>query len=141
MRPGRTPRTLAGQAEREVFLGRDYGHQANYSDEVATRIDTEIRALVEAAHAEAQAVLLAHRTTLDVLAAGLVDKETLGPEDLAELLGGLPAWTGVGGVAGTLAPAAMVAELVVEPDVEPAPVNRPRAVRKRATRAPKPATA
>ena len=40
-----------GQAEREVFLGRDYGHQANYSDEVATRIDTEIRELVESAHA------------------------------------------------------------------------------------------
>jgi len=130
-----------GQAEREVFLGRDYGHQANYSDEVATRIDTEIRALVESAHAEAQAVLRAHRTTLDVLADRLVDKETLGPEDLAELLGGLPAWTGVGGVTEALAPAAMVAQPVPEPDASDAPSARPRVVRKRVTRAPKPATA
>jgi cell division protease FtsH len=130
-----------GQAEREVFLGRDYGHQANYSDEVATRIDTEIRALVESAHAEAQAVLRAHRTTLDVLADRLVDKETLGPEDLAELLGGLPAWTGVGGVTEALAPAAMVAQPVPEPDATDAPSARPRVVRKRVTRAPKPATA
>src|SRR4029077_15527987 len=83
-----------GQAEREVFLGRDYGHQANYSDEVATRIDTEIRALVETAHAEASAVLRAHRATLDRLASLLVEKETLHQPALAELLGGLPAWTG-----------------------------------------------
>ena len=85
-----------GQAEREVFLGRDYGHQANYSEEVATQIDTEIRALVDAAHAEAAAILRAHRATLDVLADHLVEKETLDQSDLAQLLGGLPAWTGAG---------------------------------------------
>ncbi len=85
-----------GQAEREVFLGRDYGHQANYSDEVANRIDSEIRNLVDTAHREADAVLRAHRATLDLLAEQLVDRETLGPEELAEILGGLPAWTGAG---------------------------------------------
>jgi len=68
-----------GQAEREVFLGRDYGHQANYSDEVANRIDSEIRNLVETAHGEAEAVLRTHRATLDLLAERLVDRETLGP--------------------------------------------------------------
>src|SRR5580658_7459643 len=76
-----------GQAEREVFLGRDYGHQANYSDEVANRIDSEIRNLVETAHREADAVLRAHRATLDLLAEQLIEIETLGQEELAEILG------------------------------------------------------
>jgi cell division protease FtsH len=135
-----------GQAQHEVFLGRDYGHEANYSDQVATRIDTEIRALVDAAHGEAEAILRAHRATLDVLADRLVDKETLGPEDLAELLGGLPVWTGVGGSAdGALAPAAMVATPALPPVEAPSAAEPPRRTRKRVARAPqakpKPATA
>jgi cell division protease FtsH len=147
-----------GQAQHEVFLGRDYGHEANYSDSVAASIDAEIRELVDTAHAEAEAILRAHRSVLDELADRLVDKETLGPDDLAELLGGLPAWTGVGGASD------LVAAAVANP-VEPAgapgaagagsgsedgsdegsPSGR-RAVRKRVARPaapakPKPATA
>jgi cell division protease FtsH len=117
-----------GQAEREVFLGRDYGHQANYSEEVATRIDTEIRALVDAAHVEATAILRAHRATLDLLADHLVEKETLDQSDLAQLLGSLPAWTGPAVVPAPIPPA--------EPVVDPAPTS----VRKRISRSPKPAT-
>ena len=127
-----------GQAEREVFLGRDYGHQANYSEEVATQIDTEIRALVDAAHAEAAAILRAHRATLDVLADHLVEKETLDQSDLAQLLGALPAWTGAGAPHDILPP---VAHLPAAP-VASAPVAEPAvpAVRKRVARSPKPAT-
>src|SRR5204862_7267453 len=43
-----------GQKQGEIFLGRDYGHQANYSDEVAARIDAEIRQLIDDANAEAR---------------------------------------------------------------------------------------
>src|SRR5204862_100398 len=50
-----------GQKETEVFLGRDDGHQANYSHEVAGRIDEEVRALIEQAHTTAHAILTAHR--------------------------------------------------------------------------------
>jgi cell division protease FtsH len=127
-----------GQAEREVFLGRDYGHQANYSEEVATRIDTEIRALVDAAHVEATAILRAHRATLDLLADHLVEKETLDQSDLAQLLGALPAWTGTAGSHEVLPPAAVVPAPIApaEPVVDPAPTS----VRKRIARSPKPAT-
>jgi cell division protease FtsH len=83
-----------GQAEHEVFLGRDYGNQANYSDEVAARIDAEVRVLIETAHHEAEAVLRAHRGKLDELVALLVEKETLDQGDLAKLLGDLPEWNG-----------------------------------------------
>jgi cell division protease FtsH len=127
-----------GQAEREVFLGRDYGHQANYSEEVATRIDTEIRALVEAAHADASAILRAHRATLDRLAALLVEKETLDQSDLNELLGGLPAWTGA-----PLAPHDTAARPLVtlpSPATPTEPAVEPTRARKRIARGAKPTT-
>ena len=83
-----------GQKQGEVFLGRDYGHQANYSDEVAARIDGEIRSLIDEAHMEARAVLDLHRATLDQLAAALVEKETLDTAELTVILGPLAPWAG-----------------------------------------------
>ncbi len=83
-----------GQKQGEVFLGRDDGHQANYSDEVASRIDAEIRVLIDEAHEEATAILTAHREVLDLLAAALVEKETLDTPELAEILGHLAPWHG-----------------------------------------------
>ena len=124
-----------GQAEHEVFLGRDYGHQANYSDEIARHIDAEIRALVDGAHREAEAILRAHRATLDTLCDRLIEKETLDQNDLAELLGGLPVWTGAGGAPELVQPAAMVATPEPVEGAAPAP-SRP--ARKRVTRSPKP---
>jgi cell division protease FtsH len=83
-----------GQQHGEVFLGRDFGHQANYSDEVAARIDNEVRAIINGCHVEARAVLTKHRATLDRLAAALIEKETLDTPDLMTIIGGLPPWPG-----------------------------------------------
>ena len=44
-----------GQSNGEVFLGRDMGHQRDYSEEIARIVDEEVRALIEAAHDEAYA--------------------------------------------------------------------------------------
>ncbi len=44
-----------GQSTGEVFLGRDMGHQRDYSEEIARIVDEEVRALIEAAHDEAYA--------------------------------------------------------------------------------------
>jgi cell division protease FtsH len=81
-----------GQAGGEVFMGRDMGHQATYSDEVAARIDGEIRALIDHAHDEARDILSTHRKTLDELAKALMEKETLEGEDLAAILGKVGTW-------------------------------------------------
>src|SRR5207249_4135079 len=81
-----------GQPQGEVFLGRDLGHQANYSDEVASRIDAEIRLIIDSAHTEARAILTTHRATLDRLAAALIEKETLDSPELTAILGDLPPW-------------------------------------------------
>ncbi|HLY84327.1 MAG TPA: ATP-dependent zinc metalloprotease FtsH [Acidimicrobiales bacterium] len=91
-----------GQKSGEVFLGRDFGHQPNYSEHVAASIDAEVRRLIDDAHEQARDILTLHRDTLDALAAALVDKETLDTPELMEIIGALPAWPpdGPGGVAG-----------------------------------------
>ncbi|HUJ65769.1 MAG TPA: ATP-dependent zinc metalloprotease FtsH, partial [Acidimicrobiales bacterium] len=81
-----------GQRDGEVFLGRDFGHQPNYSEEVAATIDREVRTLIDGAHDRARAILAHHRDTLDRMAQELVEKETLDSYELADLLGSLPSW-------------------------------------------------
>ncbi len=81
-----------GQRDGEVFLGRELGHRANYSEEIAAVIDREIRRLVDEAHERAREVLVHHRSVLDRMARDLVEKETLDTLDLAEILGPLAPW-------------------------------------------------
>jgi len=120
-----------GQKQGEVFLGRDYGHQANYSDEVAARIDAEVRLLIDEAHEEAQAILAAHRDVLDRLAAELIEKETLDTPELADIMGHLQPWHGRESAAAPEAPAAKTRRKAprkpVAPEEAPAePARRPR---------------
>jgi cell division protease FtsH len=82
-----------GQRDGEVFLGRDFGHQANYSEQIAAVIDGEVRALIDEAHERARAVLVAHRDPLDRMARALVERETLDSFDLTEVLGPLEPWS------------------------------------------------
>jgi len=67
----------------EVFLGRDMGHQRDYSEAVAGVVDEEIRRLIEAAHDEAWHALNDNRHVLDALVLELLEKETLGKDQLA----------------------------------------------------------
>lgn len=78
-----------GQASGEVFLGRDMGHQKDYSDAVAQSVDTEVRALIDHAHTEAWTVLMNNRAILDRLATELLEKETLDHNQLATLFKGV----------------------------------------------------
>ena len=74
-----------GQESGEVFLGRDYGHQRDYSEGLAAIVDEEIRRLIEAAHDEAWHVLNDNREVLDNLVLQLREKETLNAEQLARI--------------------------------------------------------
>ena len=56
-----------GQEHAEPFLGRDMGHQRDYSEEVAGVIDEEVKKLIEAAHDEAWEILVDNRDVLDEL--------------------------------------------------------------------------
>ncbi|HEY2331538.1 MAG TPA: ATP-dependent zinc metalloprotease FtsH [Acidimicrobiales bacterium] len=78
----------------EPFLGHEMGGSRDYSDEIAARVDNEVRRLLDAAHIEAREVLTLHRMTLDRLAEALVEKETLDATELEILFEGLPSWSG-----------------------------------------------
>jgi cell division protease FtsH len=66
-----------GISDSQPFLGRDYGHQRDYSENVASIVDSEIREMIENAHQEAFDVLVANRETLDRLVEELLENETL----------------------------------------------------------------
>jgi len=83
------PMTL-GHKQDQVFLGRDFVAEPNYSDEVAYEIDQEVRRLIEEAHQEAQRILTDQRNRLDVIARILIDRETVDKDELSELLEGDP---------------------------------------------------
>ena len=74
-----------GQSQGEVFLGRDMGHQRDYSEEIAEKVDAEVRGLIEQAHDEAWLVLNDNRDILDKLAAELLEQETLDHKQIAEI--------------------------------------------------------
>ena len=74
-----------GQADGEVFLGRDMGHTRDYSEEVAAVVDGEVRRLVDFAHDEAWTIVNEYREVLDALVVELLEKETLNQAQLAEI--------------------------------------------------------
>jgi cell division protease FtsH len=82
------PLTL-GQRQGEVFLGRDFASQPDYSDQVAFEIDSEVRRLIDDAHDQALEILQAERSKLDEIAAGLMERETIEKDDLIRLLEGV----------------------------------------------------
>ena len=79
----------------EVFLGRDFGHTRNYSEEVAARIDSEINAIITGAHARATQKLCDHRDKLDLVAQYLIDHEKMDGEQFAAAMEGkeIPAYS------------------------------------------------
>ncbi len=72
----------------EVFLGKDFTTHKNYSEEVASEIDEEIRAIIEACYDKAKAILTEHREKLDAVAAALLELETLDGEQFLDIYEG-----------------------------------------------------
>ncbi len=81
-----------GHKHAEVFLGRDFAATPDYSDELASRIDAEVRRLIDDAHDVARAVITEHRGVLDHIAQELVAHETLEIDEVVRLLGPVPPW-------------------------------------------------
>jgi cell division protease FtsH len=66
-----------GSGDSEPFLGRDMSHSRDYSEEIASAIDDEVRRLIESAHDEAWEILVQYRDVLDNLVLQLIEHETL----------------------------------------------------------------
>ncbi|HEY7823593.1 MAG TPA: ATP-dependent zinc metalloprotease FtsH, partial [Acidimicrobiia bacterium] len=81
-----------GRPNGEVFLGRDYQRQQDYSDEVAAFIDAEVRKMINAAHQEARTVLERHSDALERMVEVLLEKETVDRDEVGEIFGDVPKW-------------------------------------------------
>ena len=77
-----------GEAQHEVFLGRDFAQHNDFSAETAKRIDDEIERIMREAHSRARKVLDDYRDRVDVMAKVLLDKETVEGDEVTALLEG-----------------------------------------------------
>jgi len=74
-----------GTGDSEPFLGREMSHSRDYSEEIASAIDDEVRRLIESAHDEAWEVLVQYRDVLDNLVLQLMEHETLSRNQVLEI--------------------------------------------------------
>ncbi len=77
-----------GSDNNEVFIGRDYGHVRDYSEDVAARIDAEVRKLVENGYAQAKDILQTYRGQLDALAEYLIEYEKASEDEFLQIMKG-----------------------------------------------------
>ena len=75
-----------GQQQGQVFMGRDFHAQPDYSDEIAFQIDKEIRRIVDESYDTAEDVLVRNRVLLDKLARELIEYETVDAQNLVRLI-------------------------------------------------------
>ncbi|MBM6774678.1 ATP-dependent zinc metalloprotease FtsH [Olsenella profusa] len=75
-----------GEAQHEVFLGRDYANHQDYSAETAKRIDDEVERIMREGHERARTVLGARRDQMDTMARVLLERETVEGDAVNALL-------------------------------------------------------
>ncbi|NLK04111.1 MAG: ATP-dependent zinc metalloprotease FtsH [Clostridiales bacterium] len=73
------------QNEDEVFIGRDWGHTKSFSDNVANKIDEEVRAIIDECYAAAKRILTENKDILDACADLLIEKERISREEFEAL--------------------------------------------------------
>lgn len=74
-----------GSGHDEVFMGRDFNKSRNFSEEVASKIDKEIKRLIDEAYAKAQKLLTNNIGKLHIVAQALLEKEKLEAPEFEEL--------------------------------------------------------
>ncbi|WP_275266284.1 ATP-dependent zinc metalloprotease FtsH [Calorimonas adulescens] len=74
-----------GSEKDEVFIGKDFGRQRNYSEEVAASIDREIRRIIEECYKKAETLLKDNINKLHSVARALIEREKLNKDEFEEL--------------------------------------------------------
>ena len=75
-----------GKSEDHVFMGRDFGHQRDYSEEIAAAIDEEVQRIVTEQYELAKTLLEENRDMLDTISHKLLEMETLDEKEFVELM-------------------------------------------------------
>ena len=71
----------------EVFLGRDYQSHLNYSEEVAAKIDEEVKTIIDTQYQVALNILKSNRPIMDAMVKALYEKETIYEDEINALFG------------------------------------------------------
>jgi cell division protease FtsH len=79
-----------GKREEQVFLGRDFGHQQDYSEETAIRIDQEVKRIATEQYNRARQIILENKDALVRLAEALLEHESLDAIQIRRVIAGLP---------------------------------------------------
>ncbi len=76
-----------GEGE-EIFVGRDYQRQVPYSQELASKIDSEVKDIIDNAHKKAMEILKSKKEVIEKVEKILLDKETIYKEEFEMLFNG-----------------------------------------------------
>jgi cell division protease FtsH len=75
-----------GETQELIFLGKEMSSGKNYSEQVASEIDKEVKNFIDRSYKAAQKILKTHKKILDKIAKTLIEKETLEQEEFYKLL-------------------------------------------------------
>jgi len=78
-----------GRKEHQIFLGRDISQERDYSEEIANKIDKEVKIIIENAYTQAKDILTKNKAKLKRVARNLIERETLEGKELDDLLNGV----------------------------------------------------
>lgn len=75
-----------GKSEEHVFMGRDFGHNRDFSEEIAADIDKEVKKIVDERYEMAKELLSSNKDMLEFISKALLDRETLDEKEFDELM-------------------------------------------------------
>ncbi len=99
-----------GRGNHQVFLGRDLGEERNYSEEIASKIDAEVRRIIESCYDRGRTLLLENWDKVERMVASLLEYETVEAEEVKAILENRPFDRGVAEPETKAAPPSPVAE-------------------------------
>jgi cell division protease FtsH len=79
-----------GRGNHQVFLGRDFGEERNYSEEVASKIDAEVRRIIESCYERGRTLLTENWDKVERMVKSLLEYETVDAEEVRAILSGKP---------------------------------------------------
>ena len=75
-----------GKNQENVFMGRDFGHQRDYSEQIAFEIDEEMKRIIDERYEIAKQLLTENRDMLEVISRELLEKETIDEKEFEEIM-------------------------------------------------------
>jgi cell division protease FtsH len=105
-----------GRGNHQVFLGRDFGDERNYSEEIASKIDAEVHRIIDSSYGRGKQILSENWPKVERMVAALLEYETVEAEEVRAILAGTPFDREAAPVSGTPLPPEKAAEEPKRPD-------------------------